>query len=111
MRFASAVLLAFTVSGLAACGDAHMGEGYGRRTKTALDAQAARGGEGGLPLDGDDARMVMQQHRLGGAAVSGTGTMPSTSSYGSYGGYGGISGTTTGGVAATPIVPIRLDAR
>lgn len=102
MRFGIVIGLLFA----AACGDAHMSDGYGRRVRGALDAQIAREG-GGLPLYGEDARAVLMRFRgisqqstqysssgLGGQAASGMGSGP---------GMSASPSTTTAG-------PPRLDA-
>ena len=91
---------------LAACGGPHLGDGYGRRTRAALDAQKAQRGDG-MGIDGDDARQVMFQHRAapgaGGVAQTGAAVTPAS-------GIGGGMSSSTTSTTATPITPIRLDA-
>jgi hypothetical protein len=100
-RVLVALLLSVTT---AACAGPHLGDGYGRRTRAALDQQRSRG-EGGMALDGDDAVQVMQQHRAapgaGGSYQTGAPVTPAS-------GIGG--GMSSSGATATPITPIRLDA-
>jgi hypothetical protein len=89
---------------LSACGGPHLGDNYGRRVRAGLDAQKANRGDG-MGLDGDDARLVMEQHRAapgaGGATRTGAAVTPASS-------IGG--GMSASGTVATPITPIRLDA-
>lgn len=63
----------------AGCG-VHLGDGYGRRTRAALDAQFSGRNEGTNPIDGGDAKVVMTRHRGTGTATSAV-----SSSSGSYG--------------------------
>jgi hypothetical protein len=95
----------------AACGDVHLGDGYGRRTRTALDAQAENtGADGPGTLDAEDAKVTMAKHHnpgqqtgTGGAGYTGAGgggallipTMSSSS--------GGSSSGSSSGSMITPI--------
>lgn len=54
------VLFALVLGG---CADAHLGDGYGRRTRGALDAQAQNRGEVSRAIDGEDAKAVLSRHR------------------------------------------------
>lgn len=126
MRFSSvvalilvAVGLAMVATGLSGCGDAHLGDAYGRRTHSAFEAQAqAKGAESAGTLDADDAKITLARQR--GRAVPGTpgayGANPGAPTTGtSYGGspYPGASSTgmTSAGIpASSPSAPIRLDA-
>lgn len=58
-------LLAIALAGaaLAGCADAHLGDGYGRRTRTAMDAQIQNRGELSRAIDGEDAKAVLSRHR------------------------------------------------
>jgi hypothetical protein len=96
------------VLGLGACGDVHLGTGYGLRVRAALDAQAepAGGRQGPVvgPLDADDARTTMaRQH---GARSLGPGQL-GPAPLGAPLSAGGSAGA--GGVALPP--PIRLESR
>src|SRR5262249_21163895 len=73
--------------GLSGCGDAHLGDYYGRRTHTAFDAQAqAKGGDSAGTLDADDAKITLARQR--GRALPGT----PGAAYGAAGApYGGTS--------------------
>jgi hypothetical protein len=95
---------------VAACADPHLGDLYGRRTRTALDAQAAGKGEG-IPLDNADARLVTTRHhntptqgQQGGQAPAAL-LVPTS-------GYGSSSSGSSMGVqpAGAPPGGIRLDA-
>lgn len=127
MRFSSvvalilvAVGLAMVATGLSGCGDAHLGDYYGRRTHTAFEAQAqAKGADSAGTLDADDAKITLARQRgravpgTPGAGYGGTPGAPITGT--SYGGspYPGSSSTgmTSAGIpASSPSAPIRLDA-
>ena len=116
-----AVGLAMVVTGLGGCGDAHLGDYYGRRTHNAFDAQAqAKGGDSAGTLDADDAKITLARQR--GRAVPGT----PGAAYGAAGAGYGASGTSYGGSpypgasstgmtsagvpASSPSTPLRLDA-
>jgi hypothetical protein len=108
--------LAMIATGLTGCGDAHLGDAYGRRTKNAFDAQAqAKGGDSAGTLDADDAKITLARQRgravpgTPGAAVPG---LPSGTTYGTstYPGAGSTGMTSAGIPAASPTTPIRLDA-
>lgn len=105
-------------AGLAGCGDAHLGDAYGRRTRSAFDTQAqAKGGDSAGTLDSDDAKVTLARQR--GRALPGTpganAAAQGTSGYGGmpYPTMGGTSssGMTSAGIpSSSPGGPIRLDA-
>jgi hypothetical protein len=108
------ILLALWALGtLAGCADPHLGDLYGRRTRTALDAQAqTSGGDSAGRLDADDAKLTLARQR--GRAAPGTAgaaqALPSTGAY-------GYSGTILGGSSAGAVAPsspsggqLRMDA-
>jgi len=115
-----AVGLAMIAIGVSGCGDAHLGDYYGRRTHNAFDAQAqAKGGDSAGTLDAEDAKITLARQR--GRALPGTpgaayGAAPGAPYTGtSYGGspYPGASSTgmTSAGIpASSPTAPLRLDA-
>jgi len=115
MKFSSVVALIFVAAG---CGDAHLGDAYGRRTHNAFEAQAqAKGADSAGTLDADDAKITLARQR--GRAVPGTpgaayGAAPGAPYSGtSYGGSPGSSssGMTSAGIpASSPSTPLRLDA-
>ena len=59
--------IAFLAAALFGCASPHLGDGYGRRTRGALDAQTQTRGEVNRAIDGTDARLVLRQHRDTGA--------------------------------------------
>jgi hypothetical protein len=104
----------------AGCADTHLGDGFGRRAHSALEAQAqARGvGDSAGSLDSDDAKITLARQR--GRAIPGApgatpvGMAPVVGGF-SYGGTSlsgsGQSSTTTAGIpSSTANAPIRLDA-
>lgn len=110
------LLACWALAGLAGCADAHLGDFYGRRTRTALDAQAqASGGDSAGTLDADDAKNTMARQR-GRAAPGSAGAAQAVPFMGGagYGGVGGsaiVGGTMSGGVpSSSPSGQIRLDA-
>ena len=115
------ILLAFWVlAELAGCADSHLGDLYGRRTRSAFDAQAQVAvGDSAGTLDADDAKITLARQR--GRVVPGTGgaaqAVPGMGGYGTGYGYSGagnnniIGGSTSGGVpSSSPSGQIRLDA-
>jgi hypothetical protein len=114
MRISSVLALILVAAG---CGDAHLGDAYGRRTHNAFEAQAqAKGADAAGTLDADDAKITLARQR--GRAVPGTpgaayGAAPGASYGGtSYGSPGSSSsGMTSAGIpASSPSSPLRLDA-
>lgn len=98
-----AVLAAFLASG---CG-IHLGDGFGRRTRATLDAQANSKSEG-VPISGDDAKYVMSQHQgKAGNSGSSSGAGFTSGSFGSS-----SSGSQSQPIILTPSAskPISLDA-
>jgi hypothetical protein len=97
---------------LAACADPHLGDIYGRRTRSALDAQRDAKTEGAT-LDADDAKLISAKHHSKPAPGT-PGAQQAVPSMGSYGGgsssYGGSSGSSSTGVPSSPQTGIRLDA-
>jgi hypothetical protein len=113
--------LVLTAVGLTGCSDAHLGDYYGRRTRTAFEAQAqaqAKPGDSAGSLDADDAKITLARQRgralpgTPGAAMGGyPGTTYGASPYPSAAGMAGSSGMTSAGIPASPPTgPIRLDA-
>lgn len=94
---------------VAACADPHLGDLYGRRTRTALDAQAAGRGEG-VPIDNADAKLVTTRHH--NTPTQGQqGGQPAAALLVPTSGYGSSTGSSMG-VQPTGAPPggIRLDA-
>jgi hypothetical protein len=94
----------------AACGDVHLGDGYGRRTRTALDAAAENtGADGPGTLDGEDSKLTMTKHHnptLGNNAAMG-------GAPGGFSGGGAMNLPASGGAQAgsapgSIITPINL---
>jgi hypothetical protein len=111
------ILCALVAGGLAGCGDAHLGELYGRRTRGAFDAQAqaqapAKGADPGA-LDADDAKLTLARQR-GRGALGAPGAASASGLSGSAGFGGGAGGAPilggSGGGAPAPSTPYRLDA-
>jgi hypothetical protein len=106
-RLVLAAGLAFLAAG---CG-IHLGDDYGRRTRSALDAQVAQRGGSGAIVVGDDAKAILMRHR---------GLVQVNTQYSSsgLGGSGASSSGSGPGAASAPInmpspmgSPGRLDAR
>lgn len=81
----------------AGCADAHLGELYGRRTRSALDSSRDAKSEGAV-IDSDDAKLVSTRHhnrviqgQSGGQGGGGGGSM------GSFQALGGASAAPAGG--------------
>jgi hypothetical protein len=95
------------------CGEAHLGDDYGKKTKAIMEAQAAGATDEQLTLDADDAIRVYMIHR--GLKVESTSSQQSSSSTGlgtpssgmSPGGGEGEGGT--GSLQQNG--PIRLEAK
>ncbi len=96
---------------LAGCADPHLGDVYGRRTRTALDAQRDAKTEGAV-LDADDAKLVSARHHSKPAPGTPGAQQPSAGMSGSFmsGSYGGSSGSSTGVAPSPQTGGIRLDA-
>jgi len=109
-------LLVLAVCITSGCGDAHLGDGYGRRTRNAFDAQAqAKGGESAGGLDADDAKTTLARQRgralPGAPGAAAIGGLPGSGGMTYGGSSGGMSSTTSAGIpASTPSAPVRLDA-
>jgi hypothetical protein len=90
-----------------ACGGAHMDDAYGRRVRSALDANIAKGDSGGAIVFGDDARTILMRHR----GLESTSTLYKSSG---MSGAGASSSSSGPGTSATPSstgkAPISLDA-
>jgi hypothetical protein len=94
----------------AACGDVHLGDGYGRRTRTALDAAAENtGADGPGTLDAEDSKLTMaKQHNPTMQSANGT-----AGGSGGFGGGGAImlpasGGAMPGSSPGSVITPINL---
>jgi hypothetical protein len=94
-----------------ACADPHMGDLYGRRTRTALDAQRDAKTEG-VALDSADAKIVTTRYHNAPTQGGGqpTGATLSIPVSGSYGGSSGSSSMTGVQPSGPPAGGIRLDA-
>lgn len=57
------VTIASLAAALLGCGSPHLGDGYGRRVRGALDAQTQTRGEANRAIDGTDAKLVLRRHR------------------------------------------------
>jgi hypothetical protein len=95
---------------IGACGDVHMGDGYGRRLRTALDAQRDGKGEG-VAIDSADAKLVTTRYH--NTPTQGQqGGQPAAALLVPTSGYGSSSTSSSMGVqpAGPPPGGIRLDA-
>jgi hypothetical protein len=107
------IRIALLALALAGCADPHLGDVYGRRLRTAFDAQRDAKTDGAT-LDADDAKLVSARHHSkpapgtpGAAPTGGMGAMSGGQMGGSYG--SSTSGMSTG-VAPAPQTGLRLDA-